>query len=355
MKNIVEKLTEKMKEKFYSYTLGLILEKGKKSCVQISKIFGETHDFIYQIFRKYDFVTNEIPNFAILFANFCSKQEEGWLIIDDTVISKVFSRVIVGVHDLYNSAMSRPDRGLCIVVLAWSNGLVTIPLKFKWMFSKEIAQDFYKSKSELAQELILECCKKVQFKYLLADGHFSTKTQLLPFLYKNKIDFLMKVSKSKVIETKNGIRSQIKNHPALKLYKNNRSAMVIAYLGDMLLIFAVQKRKAKNGEYKLIYFVSNMSLRSKEYVKVYKGRWHIEVMFRTFKQSLGLQDCMAQSLEKQATHIYFVFFSYSFLQNEKIKKKFDNPEDSIRMLSELKLTRSITLIRSFYRNFQCIA
>jgi len=350
----VEKLSDKMKKKIFCYSLGLILEKGKKTCTQMSKAIWGAHDFLYRAFHASDFVIKEIPNLLIHFANLKHKENAGWLIVDDTVISKIFSKIIVGVHDLYNSSLGRPDRGLCMIVLAWSNGLITIPLKLKFVFSRAIAGKHFKSKSELAQEMILDVLGKVRFKYLLADAHYSTKTKLLPFLVKHNIKFLMKITRSKIIKNKL-CRYKIKEHHALRLKRNSRSAKVTAFLDDMFLNFVISKSKDKNGVYRTRYFVTNISFKSRECEKMYDGRWEIEEMFRTFKQSLGLQDCMARSIEKQTTHAYLIFFAYTFLQNKKLSKNFDNPEASVKWLAGLKLGSAMSSIKAFSRNFLCFA
>ena len=123
----------------------------------------------------------------------------------------------------------------------------------------------------------------------------------------------------------------------------------------MNLYFSVHKRKNRNGEYSHVYIVSNICLCKKIYLKMYAQRWDIEKTFRTVKQLLGLNQCFSRSLEKQEAHIYFIFFAYSFLENEKHKRNFTNPEAAARLLRDAKLEDALTCITSFSENFQCFA
>ena len=96
-------------------------------------------------------------------------------------------------------------------------------------------------------------------------------------------------------------------------------------------------------------------LKAKEYLIIYDGRWNIEIMFRTLKQSLGLSQCQSRNLEYQKAHIYSSFFSYGFIQHEKEAHSFENSEVAIKYLSALKLNMAVKGIHSFSRNFDHVA
>ena len=355
MKKKLYKFSKKRKSQLLFYVLGLILSKERKTCTNMASFLNISHDFLYRFLSRIDLLTVLFSRLTTSSINYFSKEKEGWIIIDDTIISKFFSKLISGVYDLYNSALGRPDRGFCIVVLVWTNGKVTIPIDFDWLFSKEIAQDKYKTKSEIAQSLLSRLNKEIQYKYFLADGHYSTKDKLLPFLQKIGIKFVMKIPCNRKITTQDGISSMIKKHPGLKLLRNSRSVKIKASFGNEIYFFSAHKRKKSNGEYEIVYLISNIDVKAKTYLAMYEKRWHIEVMFRTLKQSLGLCECQARDLDKQKAHIYSTFFSYNFLQNEKVKFDFKNTEEARRSLARLKLNAVAKRISVWGENFQCFA
>ena len=348
---ILDKLSKKVKKGFLSYCLGLILNKEKNTCTKMSEWLGLDHNILYRFLEKTKLL---LPLFPILMVTivkyFYVSKKKSWLIIDDTTLCKTFARKLIGVYKLFNTALGRVDRGLCLVVISWTNGEVTIPIRFLWYFSKDITGKHFKTKSQLAEELILKLKGKIPFDALLIDGHYTTQ-YLIKFMVENGIDFVGKIAKNRIIETKNGIKARIDEHPDLKLHGNQRTAKVRAKFAGKSLYFAVHKRKNDNGDWTYLYLVSNINLKAKEYFKVYKKRWKIEKKFRTFKQSLGFADCASRSLEKQELHVFAIFFSYAFLQKEKKDHSLKNPEAARKQLSKLKSSEAMDRIVAFSENF----
>jgi len=351
---ILKPVSSKIKSAFLSYVLGLILTKNKKTCSSMAKVLGVTHDFLYRFLSKTYLLLPLLPHLMISLVNHFDKEKLGWLIIDDTTISKPFARFLEGVSQIYNTALGRTDRGLSIVVIAWSNGKITIPLKFGWAFHKDVAGDNYKTKSMIAKELLLFFLKRIKFQYLLIDGHYTTK-ELLRFMLCWNIKFVGKFACNRKIESSNGMVEQVRNHPLLKLLRNFRSRKIKATYDEMKFYMSSHKRKNRNGEYKYIYLISSMDLSAKEYLSLYGKRWEIETMFRTMKQSLGLAQCCSRKIERQESHIYAVFLSFSFLQNEKKVGRFKNPEQAQRHLEMLKLEDVTMRMDRFSWNFDYVA
>ena len=351
---ILGSIGSKIKNGFLKYSLGLILTKGKKSCPKMAVTLGICHDFIYRFLLESSSFLPLFPSIMTSIVNdHATIKNPGYLIIDETFFSKPFAGLLEGVFDMFNSAMGRQEKGIMLVVMTWNNGAVVIPVAFKWLFHKDLVGKYYKTKSELAKELLLEYKDKIPFDYFLADGHYST-IYLMSFLIKQKIHFVAKFAVNRVIiagEEKN----QLRDHSHLKLLRNSRSKSTKAYFNDMELYISAHKRKKRNGEWAFTYIVSNICLQAKEYLQRYERRWKIEIMFRTMKQSLGLQHCQARSLLRQGAHIYSVFFSYSFTQNEKTNHNLKNSEQAIRALEKLKLENAVLRITRFGDNFGHIA
>jgi len=175
------------------------------------------------------------------------------------------------------------------------------------------------------------------------------------FLVDQSIHFVAKFPVNRSITTKDGEKNQLRDHSHLKLLRNRRSKRTKAIFNGMELYISAHKRKKRNGEFAFTYIVSNICLQAKEYLQRYEQRWKIEIMFRTMKQSLGLQHCQARSIMRQEAHLYAVFFSYGFLQNEKSNQDLKNSEGAIRALEKLKLEESFQRIIRFGANFDHVA
>ncbi len=354
MKQLLKIFTKKSKTRLLQYILGLILHPEKNTCSKIAEFLGIKHDCLYRILCKMGLSLFIFTEINISIANYFSKQKSGWLIIDDTLMSKPFIKFLAGVYEVYNVVLGRPDRGLCLVVIAWSNGNITIPIMFEFMYHKDLIGKDYKTKTEIAKSMILKLIGKISFRYILFDGHYST-VNMLKFLCEIKIFFIAKIARNRKIKTKNGIFERLDKHPLLKLLRNRRSRKVRAHYNEMSLYFSSHKRKNKQNEYNFIYIVSNIKLDSKKYLSIYNDRWAIEKMFRTMKQSLGFSHCQAIELERQKAHIYMVFIGYSFLEKEKYENSLECPEDALKHLQEVKSSVAMSRITSFSEDFQCFA
>ena len=350
---ILVRLSKKIKKSFRSYALALILSPERKVCTKMANFLGITHDFLQRFLANYSLWLPIFPKLMFSIANFHAKEQSGYFVIDDTTMSKLFIKFLAGAYTIYNTAMGRPDRGFNLVVIAWSNGRVTIPLMFDWYFHKEIVGQYFRTKTEVAIDLICKSRKKVPFSYILFDGHYST-IDMLKFLTKHNFSFVAKIPRNRKVAIKK-IFDQIQNLQQIKLVRNERNRATQALYHGMKLWFSVHKRLKRTGDYSFTYIVSNMKLDPKIYMKVYKQRWCIEEMFRTMKQSLGFAQCQSTKLEKQQAHIFSIFFSYSFLETFKNDQKLKNPEAALKSLRKLKVPDATNSINAFGGNFQCFA
>lgn len=355
MNKSLEKFRWLVKGSLIKYVLGLILSQERKYCTKIAKFFGVSHDSIYNFFLKNSDFAALFPDLMIKLAQYFHSKNNGWLIIDDTALSKIYAKYIEGIHWVYNSSLGRPERGLCIVVIAWTDGDMIIPIGFDWWFSKEISPEKYATKIEIAQRLIGQIIPKTNFRKLLSDAGYIS-VDMINFLKSLNIEFVTRIHSNRKISTSDGICEQMKNHPNLKLNRNLRAKIVKVILQNTAVNIVVFKRKKKNSnEYDKVFLVTNIDATANEIIKMYNSRWEIEPMFRAMKQSFGLMQCSARSLEKQSLHIKAVFLGFAFIQREKNRKNFLCSEDAIRHLQNLKMSSVTNSFTRFCRDLCYVA
>ena len=353
MKLILEKSLKKAKKHLTRYVKGVLLTQGKKSCEGMGSFLGLSHDKLY---RSMTFISGNfafVQDFASQIVQELSDTNEGWLIVDDTAVTKVYSRLIQGVVWMYNVLVGKEQRQFNILVIAWTNGIITIPLDFQFWYPKNLC-DEYQTKSEIAANLIKKWWSKVPAKGILGDGHFST-FELLQFCLKMKIPLIAKFASNRKVSTHDGISEQLKYHSVLKLQRNQRSKTVEIVWHGMELFCTVHKRKNKNNEYNIVYYISTIRKAPKEYILLYNHRWHIEKMFRTMKQSLGLKDCSARKQSSHIGHIFGIFHAYTIIQIIRSENNLPHVEAVIKQLRKPKSRLLDKSIDRFYRNFGVIA
>lgn len=348
----VKKFEWLVKGTFVRYALGLVLSKDKRWCTKIAELFGVSHDSIYRYLYNHADLATQFPDLMIKLALHFNSIKPGWIVVDDTALTKLYAKYIEGVHWVYNSSLGRPEMGLCIVVAVWTDGEIVIPIGFKWWFSKKIVPKGYLKKIELAKQLLKQIAAKTPFRRLLADAAYFSIDMAL-FLNSLGFKFITRIACNRKVTTKDGRCAPLKEHPALKLTRNHRSRMAQVTLqeGVNVTIVVFKRKKKRSNTYEKVFLVTNITAEIQDIIRMYRIRWEIESTFRTMKQSLGLMQCSAQSIEKQGLHVSTVFFSFAFLESEKCRQKLTKRQDVVRQLQALKPKHSIDLFTRFCQDF----
>jgi hypothetical protein len=174
------------------------------------------------------------------------------------------------------------------------------------------------------------------------DGEFATRS-MLDFFAEENIDFTARIAINRNVTIGDGDREQLKNHRALRLRKNEKSRSVIASYGGRLYNFTAVKQTTRGGKKKIVFIISTKNRISKEHVKIYSLRWNIEKFFRTAKQSLGLEDCQAQKIDRIINHINAVMLAFIALEETKLAKKKKSVEAVLGIIKSKNMNHTINL------------
>jgi hypothetical protein len=227
------------------------------------------------------------------------KFQDGWLVIDDTVLDKSFAKVIENLAWIYSSKENRPVLGLNLVVLAWSNGKITIPLGVKiWKKAEG------KSKYDLARELLAYAKNtlKIKPKYVVFDSWYASEA-ILEDIVSYGWTFVCQLKKNRLFD---GIQ--------LKRFRKNPYWSAQGKLNGGIEVLVVRHGKK--------YFAANdATLSKKELLACYKTRWAIETMFRFLFDRLGIEECQSISLQSQTAHIYLSMIALTLVEKRKTETK----------------------------------
>jgi len=109
------------------------------------------------------------------------------LILDDVLIPKPYAKLIQGAYWDHDHALNIPCFGIRVVVLLYSDGILTIPLAFLVWHKKQnpmpsFAPKRYRSKNELARILVYWVYRRgLRFSVLTFDAWYSKEENLLLF------------------------------------------------------------------------------------------------------------------------------------------------------------------------------
>lgn len=278
------------------YIKGLMCVFENANCVSLSEISKCSHDSLARVLNRKKFC------WQILLQNFLvrtfEKLQDGYLMIDDTVISKQFAKKIENVAWIFDSVVGRSILGISLVMIAWSNGKVTIPLAVK-VYQK----DNRKTKIDLAVELI-EYAKKlgIKPKYVAFDSWY-TAAEILKKIKDCDWIFVTRLKRNRKLDSV----------PVREIYRNPY------WIKRGKLVSGLEVLVVRNGKK---YFATNdLSLSKKELLFLYKGRWKIETVFRALHDKLGLDECQARKLSSQTAHFHLCLLAYIALEKERFVQR----------------------------------
>lgn len=272
-----------------------------------------------------------------------------YLIIDDTLILKLYSKIIPGACDNYDPSDHKTYRSLCAIVAVITDGKIAIPIDKEIWISAEFAQDVYEKKWELAQGLIEKIRQELPIYMLLADGLYAI-FDFLKWLISKDIRFEMRFHSNRVINDK-GIECQIRESRKFVMSGRRPKRTIRAEWKGIAFYFTALRRVTKTGTVTVIYQISNYKASAREHTQSYGYRWDIEKFFRTAKQKLGLNDCQSHKLELHENHMLNVFFIYALLQIERKKNNLKNVETAIKQLNRMDFSEIKSLIMRLAQNF----
>jgi hypothetical protein len=142
-----------------AYMTGLILSQHDFTMTGMSYLLKLClHDSFCRVLRITEFSSSVLLRFFVGCINRIRKTP-GWVCIDDTTIAKRFSKCISYASYAFSGNYGKVIMGVHIFVFIWTDGRRRLPLGFKIWKSKKFYQDAedYKTKSDLALELLSEC------------------------------------------------------------------------------------------------------------------------------------------------------------------------------------------------------
>ena len=313
MNNIVSKTQKSINSIIFHanrYAEGLIKAGGRKTCTELARNIGISHDKIQRDLDNSSAHLDEIR--ALLISSVINEKEQGFLIGDSTLLIKEYAHKIEGVSYQHDGSKDQIVLGIGLSAIVWTDFKTIHPVDlFTW-------QKGDRSKIATSTDRLIIAAQKTNALGVLADAAFASIDALKKY-NQSCVSYVMRFHANRVVTVPGFANATpVKKHPAFKFSRNRRCIIrTVIWHGLKLRVIAL-KFKNKNGDWKRMFLVTNMSrYDAQQIAKIYKHRWKIETFFRTCKQKFGLGDCQARSIKKQEAHCLNVFLAYSKYMNEK--------------------------------------
>lgn len=276
-----------------TYCRGLLRAPWRFNIVYLSLRLSQSHDSLTRaLHKRYSWKT--VLNHIVQAHNL----SEGYLIIDETEVMKMYSRIAHGLSWIFSHKENRHIFGYQIVMICWTNNRVTIPLGWKIYDPRN-----GKTKTTLAVELMQYCLYTLGIAPIafLFDAFYASE-HILKYLENHHQHYFSQVPKSRLFEGK-----------GLKYHEKGRPYWTkTGYLKGHIQVQVVKNRRK--------YFITNhLGISRKEQLDTYRIRWNIEEVFRFVKSELGFEECQSTSQRVQNNHIGCCFLTYALLQDIAVK------------------------------------
>lgn len=287
----------------FSYLRGL-LQGLKPTTTSLARQFGYSHDQLTRLLHR-QFAWKRW--YRLLLQRLFGSLTDGWLILDDTVLAKPFGKQFPHACVVWDASQEKPVFGYNLVFLCWSNGMLTIPLCWRW-YKQGVT-----TKTELAQSLLREAkyVWKLTPDKVLFDSWYASAA-IINQLTEYHWHFVSKLKKNRVI---NGCRIDED-----LIHDGDELTGLITGLCSVTVI--------KNDRRFLC--TNDLSLATTQIIGWYGQRWAIEDCFRFLKNQLHLEGCQARSTRSQQIHLLTSITAYLILQKEQLLQ----PEISLYQLKE---------------------
>ncbi len=224
-----------------------------------------------------------------------------YLIIDDTVIAKPYSKEL----ELLSWIFSPSDRqylyGINVVFLLWTDGNTRFPIGFRLWY-----KDGNKTKIDLAMELLKDAKEiyKITPRYVLMDS-FYPAAKLVKLIRKFSWHWIAKIKSNRLVDS-----IQVQEFFTYR-YGNH-----IGRLSERIKALVVKD----DDNY---WASSDVSLRSIDVKRHYRYRQVIEEFFKILKSELRLEGCSSTTSSAQINHIYFVLIAFCQLELFRVTKQIE--------------------------------
>jgi hypothetical protein len=232
----------------------------------------------------------------------------GYLIIDDSVLDKPYSKQIPFVRAQYSGNHHRVVIGIDIVTLLWTDGEKMIPVDYRVY---DPSRDG-KTKNEHAREM-LDSAQKRGFapEYVLIDSWYSSIENLKSISSKNW-KWIAELKSNRQVSLTQGTYYAVKDLDWASTQVHKVWLKAYGFIQVAEIDF-------ENGD--IAYVATNdLTLVNPETIKSHNScRWNIETFHRGIKQYCGIERCFSQVERSQLNHILCAFLAFLKFEIRRIK------------------------------------
>jgi len=334
-----------------TYPLLILLSTiGKKSFENLGQLIQRSGDTVYRLLHPAEFSFLQAGYIA---QSIFAEKKNLFVGIDDTLIKKIHSQIMQGAGLFFDTKIGRRIMAFRLVIGMITDGKFTIPIACAYLYSKELLDlsgQKFPTKDEIAKSFVTAAIKLFPDAKItvVVDGLYST-VEFLGWCKRQNIRLEARMHSNRVVKYK-GERVKVRDLLQIRGLqpKGRQMARTISVIWHELdLELTIVRRVDKHNKESIVFQIATYKALPSEHVANYKKRWPIEMLNRTTKQELGLQECFSRSLETQRKHVASVLLAYTLAQLEMKIRKLKTPEQAIRQCKK----KTVSFLKNRFASF----
>jgi putative transposase len=281
-----------------AYINGLSFRALRASCSNLARLcqldaVGISHDALQRLLAcDHDWSSELLQHSAERIAG-----KRGWLIIDDTVLAKPFSRKLAMLSRHWSSSDRRYLTGINCVLVIWTDGDTRVPVA-----ARLYENSSGRSKLDLAIEMLQQVHRllKPHVDYVLFDSWYAA-TKLLKQVRHLGWHWVTRLKSNRKLD---GTRADEffryrYGHATVRL-SHGEQALAVKHDGIVLAS-------------------SDTSLSLRQLKRLYKQRQWVEELIKILKSHLSIESCSARSQTAHRSHIHLCLLAFCRLEQERLR------------------------------------
>ena len=300
-------MAQKQKCNLNLYRDFLIANQNRYSGSELSRVEPSgnmAHDSVTRWLMKADFRPQDLWRYA----KSLTRVESGYLVLDDTVISKPFAKNIDLARHQYSGREHRKINGIGIVNLLWTDSTQYVPVDYRLYAPDHDG----KGKNDHFRDM-LDKAQKRGFTptYVLFDSWYGGLDNLKA-IRKKSWHWITDLKKNRLVATAPHQHVAVSD---LDLDNGTVKHVWLKGYGEIV----VARLVLGNGDTRYIASSDTSLVNYETLVHHWQQRWPIETFHHGLKQTTGVGNCSAQRAHAQKIHIFSSMVA--FLKLEEIRQK----------------------------------
>jgi hypothetical protein len=258
-----------------------------------------------------------------------NKEEFAVLIVDDTIIEKLYSDESALITTYWDHSQKRYVKGVNLLSLFYQLNELALPIAAQLIEKTQPQADpktqktKFKSeytKNEYLQQMLKVAQQQVDYKYLLADSWYASKENM-NYVLSLKHHFIFALESSRTVALTEKDRSQGKFQRVDTLVFPNKTPLrVLLRSVKAELLLTRQVFINKDGSQGCLYLItSDTTLDYEQVTTIYQRRWKVEEYHKSLKQNTSIGSSPTKNPDTQSNHFFASMLAYIKLEALKLK------------------------------------